>query len=1551
MKANPIARGLRFKVSVVGCALILVSGLSSAQAATRTWSGLSVTTDLWSDTANWSNGTVPGAGDDVVFPTVAPRRTPNNNLLTSLRSITFGDGGYSIIGNNLTLTNGINATNITEVNSFTPLIALGASQSFTNLTPGTELDLVTLDLHGRSASFGGAGTNDIGNLLEDTVGGGSLTNNGTGVFLFAGTNLNFTGSMALNGGTNIFTGDQERSPITWTAGTLGGTGTLGNVTASSAGAKQLVAGYLSPGNLTISNLVLNPSVTVSFQINGTNFQTDYSHVDIGIGTGFSGADLGSATLSVSFVPNFSPPVGTLFPLFLTVPHATVIGSFTNMPEGSTITNNNVVYQLSYNFGHGVLLTVVTVPSTGVTRTWSGNGANTFWSNPANWSGGVAPQQGDELVFARLGASLIVNSNDFPAQTTFDSIHFQTPQATGAGWTLLGNPFRLNAGVFVEPTLGNATTGNGTYTISNQIILNNLQAFTNALTGLNASLHLAGGVDLGTNTLSVGAQTTFGEVFQAPVTGSGLLEMDGGAGTVVLDASNAISGVIQVNKGTLTVQHPQGLGSVTAGPVQIGTNGVLNLNPTNPASFTGSLITVAGTLASDATVVDVSLAVPILASGSNGIVSVPQTTSRTLTLSGPVTNSTQLTLSQHSGLGTANVPAGAVILGGGILRVTNDTPSGGVALNADGAIHNTILANAGTEIVTLGGAGQIDSLICTNCDLEPGSIFDSSLAYNPLNVGMLLMASAQGRFPGLSVNLFPNRPGGGPTNNAIIVTNPPTLGSAALFLVAKTNLTPNQQFTIIRNLSSAPVTNTFLNLPEGSLVLPQNGSLSVRISYVGGAGHDVVLTVQSNQPPVLAVPTNTVFFNQFTNNAYTNVISDVEQSAETFTWTNLTVLPTGLTLNAVNGTNGVLSWTPNTNQAPSTNVVVFKVTDSGTPPLSATGQVTIIVRAVNQAPVPVQIQPNPTNVVAGHTLTIQLQANDPDNPPDAPIWGATSLPTGASITTGGLFSYTPPGNDSGTKSCTVFVYDFNANDVNPTSPTNSLTFSVQVARSSIVVNTNDSDVGSLRWAITNIASDGGRIEFNIPGSGPQKIAPLTALPPIGANTIIDGYTQPGAQPNTNAIGTGAKIMIELSGENLPGFPNGLNPLSGCTIRGLCINKFAGFAVTAGNCCCGGCGASGIVVEGCFIGTDTTGTNARPNSTGINFGCACGSRIGGSDPSQRNLISGNTANALNVGGFGETSMIVQNNLIGTDRTGTNALGNGNIGLNLNGSTGSSGCLVADNVFGANALNGINDAQPSDVIVRNKIGVGADGTTAMGNGSDGLSLNNSGVLVGGTNGADANIVAYNNGFGVSINGQHTTNVSVLGNSIFRNTGRAIHLDPLGANNNQSAPVVTGVTGGAGITTVSGTLNSQSNTAYRVELFHNPDFNPNGQPQAWVFLGSTNVTTSSSSNARFSITFNQSVTSGFITATATDPTGNTSGISDGLAFSAPVLNIARVSGQARVFWLTNVGAFILQTNGDIVLHNGWGDVPGANGTSGSNFFRDFPPTNATKFFRLRSQ
>src|SRR5207245_11384941 len=141
---------------------------------------------------NWSGGTRPAAADDVLFPTGTPQLATVNNWIVALHSITFGVGGYSISGNGLVLTNGINATNATGVNAVAVTLILGANQSFTNLNAGAELVLVSLDFNGHSATFRGAGTNLIANAIFDSAGGGSLTNAGTGVFLLAGTNSSFT---------------------------------------------------------------------------------------------------------------------------------------------------------------------------------------------------------------------------------------------------------------------------------------------------------------------------------------------------------------------------------------------------------------------------------------------------------------------------------------------------------------------------------------------------------------------------------------------------------------------------------------------------------------------------------------------------------------------------------------------------------------------------------------------------------------------------------------------------------------------------------------------------------------------------------------------------------------------------------------------------------------------------------------------------------------------------------------------------------------------------------------------------------------------------------------------------------------------------------------------------------------------------------------------------------------------------------------------------------------------------------------------------------------
>src|SRR5262249_51163528 len=74
----------------------------------------------------------------------------------------------------------------------------------------------------------------------------------------------------------------------------------------------------------------------------------------------------------------------------------------------------------------------------------------------------------------------------------------------------------------------------------------------------------------------------------------------------------------------------------------------------------------------------------------------------------------------------------------------------------------------------------------------------------------------------------------------------------------------------------------------------------------------------------------------------------------------------------------------------------------------------------------------------------------------------------------------------------------------------------------VINTNDAGVGSLRATIQSANNDTtlDTIAFAIPGSGVHTISPLSALPTITNPVVIDGYTQPGARPNTLANGDNA-----------------------------------------------------------------------------------------------------------------------------------------------------------------------------------------------------------------------------------------------------------------------------------------------------------------------------------------------------------------------------------------------------------------------------------------------
>jgi hypothetical protein len=381
---------------------------------------------------------------------------------------------------------------------------------------------------------------------------------------------------------------------------------------------------------------------------------------------------------------------------------------------------------------------------------------------------------------------------------------------------------------------------------------------------------------------------------------------------------------------------------------------------------------------------------------------------------------------------------------------------------------------------------------------------------------------------------------------------------------------------------------------------------------------------------------------------------------------------------------------------------------------------------------------------------------------------------------------------------------------------------------------------------------------------------------------------------------------------------------------------------------------LTVQGNFIGVDVTGLTALPNAGyGIFFTpprdrSDSSLTLGGTAAGAGNVISGNTANGLLLS---NSNLVMQGNRIGTDLAGNLNLGNGNHGVELTRGGSPPFPLVqftiggttsaARNIISGNGGFGLRLFNPtsSTTVQGNYIGTKADGQTALGNGSNGIEAQTT-ATIGGTAAGAGNVIAFNyTGAGGSTpragilvspeeGGDETTGVSILGNSVFSNGGLGISLGnesptpndacdaDTGPNNLQNYPVLTSVTSGGGMTSIAGTLNSVANTTYRIEFFANDAIDPSGYGEGQSFVGFTNVTTDASCNASFNMSVPQIGGAQRVTATATDPSGNTS------EFSAanPILNPSPTpTPTATPGQLLNISTRLRVQTGDNVLIGGF--------------------------------
>lgn len=313
--------------------------------------------------------------------------------------------------------------------------------------------------------------------------------------------------------------------------------------------------------------------------------------------------------------------------------------------------------------------------------------------------------------------------------------------------------------------------------------------------------------------------------------------------------------------------------------------------------------------------------------------------------------------------------------------------------------------------------------------------------------------------------------------------------------------------------------------------------------------------------------------------------------------------------------------------------------------------------------------------------------------------------------------------------------------------------------------------------------------------------------------------------------------------------------------------------------------GDSLSGNYMGVRSTGDSALTiTQLPIRIALARdGAVVGGPTPEHRNIIAPANRYAVNIG-QGANSVIT-GNYIGVDVTGSYDLGDGlmeNWAVSISPVIGHS---IIDNLISGFTI-GVITYGNATTIQGNYIGTDALANPTLGN-IEGIDVRSDDNMIGGELPGQGNVIAGNS-IGVYLfadQNNAATNTSIIGNSIWSNSGGlGIDLagtgvtandlgDPdLGANNLQNFPVLTEALSQPTQSRITGTLNSSPNTQFDIDYYYNVACDVSGNGEGEQYLGGASVTTDGSGNISFLFTPVQVPADGYITATATDPDGNTS-------------------------------------------------------------------------------
>ena len=802
------------------------------------WDGGGQLNNFWSQPLNWVGDVLPMPGDDLLFPTSG---TTSNDFTSGRRfgKLMLSGGNHTIQGVNLAeFEGGLEITQAGKVNILMPLglaggfrltqqieltlhdVHMRASQTFWLEQSHSLLFLDGLvDMGSHNLIIRNDSTFSIGNTANSQVtvhgsltGTGIVTKEGPGYMALQG-NIASGGTVVNGGNLRVLAWPQEyhglvQNPVTVNAGarlTVEGD-VLGDTLINAGG---VLAGFFGGmvnvdvrgGTLAPSGLSISGNLRMS---DGAIFSAQYDLPSVSgnvnlIEVSVEGeVELIDATLQVSLQPGVDITPGARSILMSLREPA--VGFFRDLPEGHRFALGGHVFTIHYGSGlYGISL-FADEPFV-----WSGAGSGNLWTTASNWVGNFAPITGMDLVFPG-GVSKLATLPDFPTGTPFRSLVF-----SGPSYVVAGNDF--------SPLVGLSNLlSSGLTTINANIVANGTLACE---VGGSSRLTLEG-IVYGNGSWTKSGPGTVRLSGDRANTGGGWTVLDGDLELAKVAGQNAVSNRLDVGAGpnaaaVIWLQDHQVADSIS---VSVGDLGELSLNGNNETI---------GSLRGSGQITLLNRLLPARPS--------------------------QLTVQSGDFSGRISGNDGITKIGSGQLRLsgendyTGNTIVGEGTLLVDGMQSNSPVRLAGGVLRGRGWVGTITSQ--SGGVVFPGrglaefqvALHSQSVELNPAARLRVFLASAS---PGFE-------------NSQLEVNGTVNLGGCALELEPAFVPPAGMTFIIVDNDKAEPVVGTFAGLPEGATF--DRAGLRCRVTYTGGTGNDVAITVVQILPPIITSFTATKQPNQ------------------------------------------------------------------------------------------------------------------------------------------------------------------------------------------------------------------------------------------------------------------------------------------------------------------------------------------------------------------------------------------------------------------------------------------------------------------------------------------------------------------------------------------------------------------------------------------------------------------------------------------------------------------------------------------------------------------